>query len=63
MTWAIGIAWHGFLGYPSMMPIMMGYGIDSWSPVVILITLPLFVLGGAFYGWIFATSWNYFAKK
>ncbi len=65
VTWAIGWVWHGILGYPSMMPMMMGFtgGIEPWSMMSSIYMLPTFVLVGAFYGWLFATLWNWIAKQ
>ena len=63
-TWIIGLLWHGFLGYPSMMGYMMGFmgGIGSWTMMSSAYLLPVFVIGGAFYGWLFAAAWNWIAR-
>ena len=65
VTWIIGWAWHGFLGYPSMMGYMMGFegSIGMWSMMTSVYLLPVFLIGGAFYGWLFATAWNWIAKQ
>ena len=62
VTWIIGFVWHGALGYPSMMGYMMGWGMGGWTMMNSIYMLPILVLGGAFYGWLFATAWNWVAK-
>ena len=64
-TWLIGFSWHGMFGYPSMMPMMFGFmgNVGAWSMMSSIYMLPIFVVGGAFYGWLFATAWNWVAKQ
>ncbi len=59
VTWLLGVLWHGVLGYPDTIMTMFGYGMSGWNMIMSVYTLPLFVLGGAFYGWLFAAIWNW----
>ncbi len=63
VTWLLGIVVHGWMGYPSMMGMMFEGRVVGWSMMTAIYSLPILVLGGAFYGWLFATSWNWIAKN
>ncbi len=61
-TWILTIAWHGFMGQPSMMGML--YPGWMWlSPMTSIVSLVGFVAVGALYGYLFATIWNWFAEK
>ncbi|HLC58977.1 MAG TPA: hypothetical protein VJH34_00455 [archaeon] len=62
VTWVITSFFHGMMGTQSYMMSMMFGSNYMFGMMTSVYSLLIFVIAGAFYGWLFATLWNWIAK-